>query len=264
MTPLVRKELRDQRRGLLGWSGGLAAMVLMYSSFWPSVRDNASQFESYLENLPDAMRNVIGELSLGTPVGYLQSELFSFLGPALILVLAIGAGARSLAGEEELGTMDLLAAAPIARGRIVIEKFAAMSVTAIAIGAALWLATVSIGRAFGLDVPPANVAAATLHLVLLGIAFGAFAQLLGAWSGRRTLSIALSASVAVGTFLLDAFAPAVEGLDWAARLSPFYYYGENVPLQEGLQVGHALVLVAIAAVCLVLSILAFDRHDIHA
>ena len=66
-------------------------------------RDNADQFASYLDNLPDALRSAIGELSLGTPVGYLQSELFSFLGPASILVFAIGAGARSLAGEEEQG-----------------------------------------------------------------------------------------------------------------------------------------------------------------
>ena len=207
MMVLVRKELRDQRRGLLGLGGGLAAMVLMYSSFWPSVRDNAGRFESYLENLPDALRNVIGELSLGTPAGYLQSELFSFLGPALILVFAIGAGARSVAGEEEHGTMDLLAAAPISRGRIVLEKFAAMSGTAIGDGVILWIALITIGRAFGLDVPPADVAAATLQLVLLGIAFGAIALLLGAWRGGRTLAIAVTAALAVATFLLDAFAP---------------------------------------------------------
>ena len=75
----------------------------MYSSFWPSVRDNADQFASYLENIPDALRSVIGELSLGTPVGYLQSELFSFLGPALILVFAIGVGAGASPGRRSRG-----------------------------------------------------------------------------------------------------------------------------------------------------------------
>jgi ABC-2 type transport system permease protein len=263
MTVIARKELRDQRRGLLGWGGGLAAMVLMYSAFWPSVRDNAGEFESYLRNLPDALRNIIGELSLATPVGYLQSEMFSFLGPALILVFAIGTGARSIAGEEEQRTMDLIAAAPISRRRIVVEKFMAMSATAIGIGAILWLALITIGRAFALEVSPANVAAATLQLALLGIAFGAIAQLLGAWLGRRSLAIAVASGLAVATFLLDAFAPAVEELAWAAKLTPFYYYGESVPLRDGLPVGHALVLMGVAAVGLLLSILAFDRRDIH-
>jgi ABC-2 type transport system permease protein len=264
MTTVVRKELRDQRRGLLGWGGGLALMVLMYASFWPSVRDNAGQFESYLENLPEAMRNIIGELSLGTPVGYLQSELFSFLGPALILVYAIGAGARSIAGEEELATMDLLAAAPVSRRRIVVEKFVAMSATAVGIGVILWVALVTIGPAFGLDVSAWNVAAATLQLVLLGIAFGAVALLLGAWLGRKSLAIAVTSALAVATFLLDAFAPAVEGLAWAEKVTPFHYYGDGPPLRDGLQVVNALVLVGLAAAGLLVSILTFDRRDIHA
>jgi ABC-2 type transport system permease protein len=264
MIAIVRKELRDQRRGLVGWGGGLAAMVLLYSAFWPSVRDNASQFESYLKDLPDALRNIVGELSLGTPVGYLQSEMFSFLGPVLILVFAIGTGARSIAGEEEQGTMDLIAAAPASRRRIVVEKFAAMSATAIGIGVILWVALITIGRAFALEVSPTNVAAATLQLALLGIAFGAIAQLLGAWRGRRSLAIAGASGLAVATFLLDAFAPAVEGLSWVAKLTPFYFYDESLPLRDGLDVGHSLVLVAVTAVGLWLSILAFDRRDIHA
>jgi len=263
MSVLVRRELRDQRRGLLGWGGGLVAMVLMYGSFWPSVRDNAAQFETYLKNLPDALRNIVGELSLGTPVGYLQSELFSFLGPALILVFAIGTGARSIAGEEERRTMDLLAAAPISRRRIVVEKFAAMTTTAFGIGAILAVAIITIGRAFGLEVPPANVAAATVQLVLLGLAFGAIAQLLSAWLGRRTLAIAVTAGLAVAMFLLDAFAPAVEGLSWASKLTLFYYYDERLPLRNGLDAGDAVVLIAVAALGLLLSTLAFDRRDTH-
>jgi ABC-2 type transport system permease protein len=262
VTPLLGKELRDGRRALIGWGVGLAAMVLMYSSFWPSVRDNAGRFEQYLENLPDALRNVVGELSLGTADGYLQSELFSFLGPALILIFSIGAGARSVAGEEEQRTLDLVAAAPIDRRRIVVEKFAAIVVVALGIGCMLWLALATIGRAFGLNVSNTNAAAATLHLVLLGIAFGAIAMLVGCWWGRRSLAIAVTASLAVGTFLLDAFAPAVDGAEWAAQLTPFYYYGESLPLRNGLELGHAAVLIAVTATALIGAVVALDHRDV--
>lgn len=262
MTDLVRKELRDQRRALIGWGIGLSAMVLMYSSFWPSVRDNADQFASYLENLPDALRSVIGELSLGTPVGYLQSELFSFMGPALILVFAIGAGARSLAGEEEQGTLDLLVVTPITRRMIVLQKFAAMALTALGLGVVLWISAVVVGRLFGLDVAIPDIAAATLHLLLLGVAFGAIAMFLGAWRGRRALALGITSALAVGTFILNAFAPTVDGFAWAARLSPFFYYGDSLPLRNGLQIGHASVLVAIATVALVATVAAFDRRDL--
>lgn len=262
MIDLVRKELHDQRRALFGWGIGLSAMVLMYSSFWPSVRDNADQFASYLDNLPDALRSVIGELSLGTPVGYLQSELFSFLGPALILVFAIGAGARSLAGEEEQGTLDLLVVTPIPRGTIVLQKFAAMALTALGLGLVLWVSVVVVGRLFGLDVAITDIAAATLHLLLLGVAFGAIAMFLGAWQGRRALAIGVTSAIAVGTFILNAFAATVDGFAWAARLSPFFYYGDSLPLRNGLHIGHAGVLIALATLALIATVATFDRRDL--
>jgi len=262
VTQLVRKELRDQRRALIGWGTGLMAMVLLYSSFWPSVRDNADQFASYLENIPDALRSVIGELSLGTPVGYLQSELFSFLGPALILVFAIGAGARSLAGEEEQGTLDLLVVTPITRRMIVLQKSAAMALTAFGLGVVLWISVVVVGRLFGLEVTIPHIAAAILHLLLLGVAFGAIAMFLGAWRGRRAVAIGVTSALAVGTFILNAFAPTVDGFEWAARLSPFFYYGDSLPLRNGLHIGHAGVLVALAAIALIATVASFDRRDL--
>jgi ABC-2 type transport system permease protein len=264
VTPVVvRKELRDQRRALIGWGGGLVAMVALYGSFWPSIRDNAEQFESYMESLPEALQSWIGELSIATPVGYLQGELFTFLGPALMLVFAIGAGARSVAGEEEQGTMDLLAATPATRGRIVVEKFTAMTLTALGIGLVLWLAIVTLGPLFDLTVPVDRVAAATLMLVMLGVAFGAIAMFLGCWLGRRGLAIGISAGLAVALYLVNALAPAVDGLEWAAKLSPFYYYDQGPPLAEGLDPVNALVLAAIAAAAAIGSVLAFDRRDIH-
>jgi flagellar biosynthesis protein FliR len=66
------------------------------------------------------------------------------------------------------------------------------------------VALVTIGRAFDLDVSMPNEAAATLQLALLGIAFGAIAQLFGAWLGRRSFAIAVASGLAVATFLLNA------------------------------------------------------------
>ena len=42
--------------------------------------------------------------------------------PLLLLVAAIGAGARAIAGEEERGTLDLLLSTPVSRRRLALEK----------------------------------------------------------------------------------------------------------------------------------------------
>src|ERR1700675_2617743 len=124
---VARKTLRDQRRALTGWAIGMAALVLMYTAFYPSVKSNAAKLNQYIQTLPEALRNIIGRAgNFSSPAGYVQSELFSIMGPLLLLILAIGAGARALAGEEEAGTLDLLLVTPLARRRVVGEKSAAM------------------------------------------------------------------------------------------------------------------------------------------
>ena len=85
-------------------------------------------------------------------------------------------------------------------------------------------------------------------------------MLLGRWLGRRALAIGITSALAVGSYLLNAFAPAVEGFAWAARLSPFFYTG-SPPLRNGLHVGHAGVLAAVADRP-GRSVLEFDRRDL--
>ena len=266
MTTIVaRKTLRDQRRALVGWTIGMAGLVLMYAAFYPSIKGNASQLNRYLESLPKAFKEMIGRAGdITSPAGYLQSEVFSIMAPLLLLIFAIGAGARATAGEEEAGTLDLLLATPIQRGRVVLEKFGAMVAAATGIGVVLWVALALAGPLAGLHVAFANLAAATISAVLLGIAFGSMALLIGCWRGHKGLSIAITVSLAVVTYLLDILAPLVERAKALQLLSPFYYYIGHNPLRDGFSVDHAFVLVAIAAVALVLALVAFDRRDLAA
>ena len=83
---------------------------------------SAADFQGYMENLPDALRTLIGS-DFTTPAGYLRSETFSALGPILMLVFAIGAGSRAIAGEEEGRTLDLLLSTPVRRRHVLVDKW---------------------------------------------------------------------------------------------------------------------------------------------
>ena len=85
--------------------------------------------DKLVDEYPEALKAFIGfggGIDYATGAGYLGIELFSFMVPLLLLVAAIGAGARAIAGEEERGTMDLLLSNPIGRSRVVLEKGAAI------------------------------------------------------------------------------------------------------------------------------------------
>jgi ABC-2 type transport system permease protein len=256
------KTLRDQRRALLWWCVAIGLVVLMYSAFYPSITANARQFDQYMKNLPRAVRDMLGGADIASPVGYLRAEIFTFMGPVLLLVYAIGAGSRAIAGEEERGTLDLLLTTPVRRRTVVLDTFAAMAIGTLLIAATAWLVTAVVGPLFDLDVPLANLTAAFLNLYLLALAFGSVALAVGAATGSRGLAIGVSSGAALATFLLNTFAQSVSSLEPYRYLSPFYYYTGHDPLRNGFTPMDPLVLAGISAVAVAVALATFERRDL--
>ena len=264
LRTVLTKTLRDQRRALSWWSLGSVLTVLMYSAFWPSVHANAGQFSRYIEKLPEAIRNMMGGANFGTPEGYVQTELFSLLGPILLLVYAIGAGARAVAGEEEGGTLDLLLSAPVSRRRVLLDKFGSMVWATLLLGAVMCLSLMVLGPVYDLHLPLQGLAAATLNLFLLALAFGVIALSVGAATGSRSVAVGLSSGLAVITFVLNTLAPSVDALRPFRFLSTFHYYSGHAPLTHGWGGMDILVLAGISAVALVIGLITFERRDLAA
>jgi ABC-2 type transport system permease protein len=266
LRTVLLKTIRDQRRALLWWSVGLLATALMYAAVYPSIRENAEALNRYMESFPEVFRQAfLGESGdFASPAGYLNTELFGFFGPLLLLLYAIGAGARAIAGEEERQTLDVLLATPTPRSRVIADKFVAMILGLLTLSVVLWASVVVLGPPFDLTPDPVNLAAATFSCFLLALAFGTIALALGALTGRRALAIGATAGLAAATYLFHVLAPSVDAIAWLEYLSPFYYYRDAEPLLNGLNVVHALVLLSITAVAFVLARSAFQRRDLAA
>jgi len=72
----------------------------------------------------------------------------------------------------------------------------------------------------------------------------------------------VAGALAVAAYFLNSLAPIVDVLEPYRKLSPFYYYIAADPLKNGLNLGHAAVLVGSTAVFFVASLLAFQRRDL--
>ena len=261
---VATKTLYDMRRALAWWSLGLAGIVALMVSVYPTVRDMPS-LNKLVEQYPEAIKGFVsfgGQVDYTSGPGYLGSELFAIWVPLLLLIAAIGAGARATAGEEELGTLDLLLANPISRRRLVVEKFAALVAEVALLGFVLWCALVAGTAVVTMHVSAAHLAAAVASAVLLAIGFGAIALLVGALTGRRGSAIGISAAVAVAAYLVNSLAPLVHALEPVRKASPFYHYAASDPLRHGLALSHATVLIAIAVAATIAAPLVFERRDL--
>jgi ABC-2 type transport system permease protein len=262
LRTVFAKTLRDQRRSLMWWAIALIGTVLMYAAFWPNVHDNADAFDEYLRNMPEAIRNLIGGLDFGTPEGYLQSELFSFMGPILFLVYAIGAGARAIAGEEQEGTLDLLLSTPTSRRRVLLDKFWALVAATFLLVGLTWASIAVFGAPFDLTLDTEGLLATCVNLFLLALAFGSIALAIGAATGNKTLAIGAPSGFALASFLVKTFAPSVDALEPLNLLSPFHYYIDHDPLRTGFNGVDVLVLASISVVAVAGALVTFERRDL--
>jgi ABC-2 type transport system permease protein len=258
----LAKAARDQRRSVIGWGIAVAAVVLMYSSFYPSIEESAADLSSYIENLPEAIRNLIGAEDYSSAVGYLQAEFFSTMGPLLLLIFTIGAGSRAIAGEEEAGTLDLLLSTPVRRRRVLETKALAIVVSAALLGAVAAVVVGVVGPLFDLRVPFEDVVVACVMLTLLAVAFGAIAFAVGAATGHRAIANAAAGGLAVVALIVNALGPTVDWLRPLRPFSPFRWYLEPGPLMSGPRAANAAVLIGIAIAGYAIAFVTFDRRDL--
>ena len=109
--------------------------------------------------------------SLTSPSGWLDGNLYENFLPLVMLLVTIGYGASCIAGQDEDGTLSLVATLPISRRGALLQKAATLGVQA-ALVALVTMMCVIVGRGFDLSISFANLAGMSLGVALLGLTSG--------------------------------------------------------------------------------------------
>jgi len=267
LRSVLGKSIHDQWRAVLAWSAFAAILPAVYVALYPALGTGSMMqvMQQFIDQMPEAFKAFFAAtgLDMTTAEGFLNIELFGFVGPLMLLALAIALGASATAGEEESGTADLLLANPIRRSRVVVEKSAAMFLWTAAVAAAVWFGVGTAALVFGVQLRLDHVAGALVSLALLGVAFGGVALVAGALIAKRMAAIAIATMLALVAYFVNTLAPLITGMAGWRVLSPFYWYIGNDPLRHGLDPAHVLALVALTAACVVAAAVIWERRDIH-
>ena len=260
---LFRRGLRDHRRALVAWCLGVSGYVAMIAAIFTSI-ESSPQLNDLIESYPDVLKELFG-ISGGADItsgaGYLDLELFGIMLPLLVLVLAVGSGARTLAGEEDAGRLELVLSYPVRRRDAVLAKGAAVAVEVLALAVAATLTIAVFDPIVGLELSIGHVVAAFVWLAALGLFFGWLALAVGSAHPSRSLAIGVSAGVAAAAYLVNGLHTLAGWLDPARFLSPFWLVGQG-PLQGGASAVGIVALLAAAVVVLVLGAALIERRDL--
>jgi ABC-2 type transport system permease protein len=217
-----------------------------------------------VENYPEALKSLFGiaeGASITSGPGYLDTELFSFMLPLFVLVLAIGSGARTFAGEEDAGRLELVLSYPIRRRDAVLAKGLAVGAEVLLVCVAVGLVLLALDPLAGLDLSAGRVAAAMAGLAALGLLHGWLALGVGTSTGSHALAIGVPAGLAAAGYLVGGLHGLAGWLDPFRFLSPFWLVGSS-PLQGGADAVGTLVVVAAALVILAAGSVLVERRDL--
>ncbi len=256
LSTVLTKTVRD------GWRAVAIAAVSL-TVLLAIVMAAYQQYEvSFYYDLPEVFRSFVN-IPDGTDVAGLSiGVLYGIPGAWTLAGLAIAMGSSSIAGEERAGTLGLLLGNPVSRSRVLAHKAGSMVLLSAVAVAALWIAAHGVAALLGVELGELRLAPYGLHLLANTLLYGALAMALGAWTGNRELASGASAAVLLIGFVAAGLLQLVDGLENLAKIFPWYYFDTATPMINGVNWGHASVLLGSSAALAALALVGVNRRDL--
>jgi ABC-2 type transport system permease protein len=267
---IFAKTIRDSRRAALlaGVVLGIALLGVgkaITSQF--ATPESRQEIVNVVTAVPPILQGFAGKpVNVGTLGGYLQYKYGTFF-PIILSLWSILALSGTLAAEARRGSLEFVAAAPISRRRIALEKLVGHGVVVATASALIFVALAIVGSAYpvlpGDEISVAAAGAYAVWLGLLGLAAGSLAFALAQFLGRGA-AIGIAGAVTFGGFILNGYQAALPDLAPIANLTWFGWTTNHIPL-AGLYDWPSVALVAVVTlILLAVGVEAFVRRDIGA
>jgi beta-exotoxin I transport system permease protein len=250
-------DLRLRRRSTIRYTAGIAFYTLIVVALYPSF-EHSTSLNRLSGSTAAALFGVTGQLT--SPGGWLNGNIYGNFFPLIMLLLTIGYGGACLAGQDEDGTLALMAILPIRRRAIVFQKVSAVALQALLLATAVSIC-VLIGRSFQLSVGGGNAVGVALALTLMGLDFGLITMAVGAATGHRGTALGAGASLAAASYLLSSLASTIPGIRPGRYLSLLYWSAGNDQINKGVSTVDFTVLIAVGLCAMAAAAAAFRRAD---
>lgn len=259
MQSVFGKTLYDLRWNILAFCVGLGMLAFFVLFIYPSVADaQQGMFEGLAG---DAAQAILGSANPGTPEGFLNVQLFSFL-PLFLAIFLIIASSAAVAGEEGDKTLGVLMARPVARWRVLTEKALAIGVGLVLITLAMAAGAVAGALIAGVDIDLAKMAAAIIAALPWGLFVLGFGLFCSAVFKSRMWAALLATGVVVAAYMFNSLTEFVTSLKIYNQFLPMYYYNWGDPLIGRLNWFDVGVLTGSGIIFYLLAMLIFERREI--
>jgi len=265
LRSIFLKTLRDYRVPILGWGLGMGVLTPINFAGFVTFVDSPAGLAGLRTLVQSPAVRLFGEpvdiIHAGGYATFRLSMALSMLG-----VWALLAASRTLRGEEERGSLDLLLSVPRSRSRIAAEKVAAIGAALLLMGLLISLLAFAGGKLTGVGLGPGAAFFFGLNIALLASVFGSLALLVSQFTRERRPAAGTSGALLGLSFVLTAAGRTVPNGEWMARASPIHYFELSKPLipQVGADPMAMMTLAVVSVVLSALGVALFVRRDVGA
>jgi ABC-2 type transport system permease protein len=255
------KTLRDYRVAIIGWGVGMGLVIVSPMASVAALISTPQQ-RAALAGLAAQFAWNADVVKADTVGGYAVFKIGIFVFIACIWPLL--AASRTLRGEEDRGSLDILLSAPRTRMSIALQKVAAIWTALLLIGLIAGVLAYLGGAGFKADFTFTDALLWGLDLSLICMVFGGVALLISQFTHERGPAAGATGALLLVFIVVDMVHRVIPGTDWLSRLSPIYYYNLSKPLipSYGTNVGGMLVLLGLALALTAGATWLFARRDV--
>jgi ABC-2 type transport system permease protein len=264
------KTIRDSRRATIVVAAVLGLVIVAVSAAIVtefSTPESRQQLVAVIAAVPPIMQGLAGKpVNVDTLGGYMSYKYGTFF-PLIVSLWSILALSGTLAAESRRGSMEFLAAAPISRRRIALQKLSGHIVALAAAVVIVFASIVFVGNAVATlpgDAISVEMAAGyATWLGLLALAAGALAFAVAPFLGRGA-AIGIAGSVMFAGFILNGYQTAIPSLAPFANVTWFGWTSNHIPLAGVLDWASLVPVAGVTIAFLVIGVEAFVRRDLGA
>ena len=258
---IIKFDIKRRWKSLVILSLILAIFLVMIGSAYSTI---APQYAAIFENAPPVFEAFVGDtISIGSPAGFLNVEMFSLMVPLMIVIVSIGYGSSAIGSEIENGQIELLISRNVSRLNLILTKILTLILLNLSLGLVTWVSVAISSRLFDFNISLIGTFWASLSAVLLSLSFGALAFLTSVAMGRKDIALGLSTGMFTIMYVWQSLVNVIDKIKDFDFLTIFKFYESGQLLMNNFKPGGLLVMAGLSLTLLLASVLIFIKKDIN-
>ncbi|MDF2821124.1 MAG: transporter permease [Clostridiales bacterium] len=261
---IYKHELKVNLKSTIMWICVISGLASLLMLFYPILSKDMDSFMEILDNLPPAMKGLIGiaAANILTPLGYYG---FAFLYTLLFgAIQSMNLGIGIVSKEEREKTADFLMTKPVTRVKILTAKLLSVLTIFIVTNIVYTIVTAAVvtSMADG-DLDTGKFMLINLSLFLVQLIYFSIGLVISIAMKKIRSVLSISVGLVFMFFAISAFA--VKSADDKLRfITPFQYFKTDTILAEGnYEMAYVITGTLIVIASIVTSYILYKRKDVH-